>query len=259
MPIAIMFGVTIAVGATMMTSGLPADAEVTEVQLVKAYPHDQASFCQGLVVFNGALLEGTGQYERSRLRLVDMESGVPSIDIPLANNVFGEGVTVWQNTILQLTWKNGYLITYDASTFRQTGTVPLNKIDRSLAEGWGITHDGKHLIISDGSAVLRFVDPSTYRLIKRVHVKDGRRAVTNLNELEFVNGEVFANVWYKDQIARIDPNTGKVNSWLNLAPLRPAVVRNDKEAVLNGIAWDADKKRLFVTGKNWPALYEVSF
>ncbi len=259
MPIAILLVASVAVAATVLNGSAAATAPVTDVQLVKAFPHDTSSFCQGLVVFKGDILEGTGQYNQSRLRLVDLETGRPKIDIPLAGNIFGEGVTVWENTILQLTWRNGYLITYDAETFRKTGTIALNKIDRSLYEGWGITHDGRHLIISDGSATLRFVDPKTFRLVKQVLVRDGRRTVSNLNELEFVNGEVFANIWYKDQIARIDPATGRVTGWLNVAALRPASVRNDKEAALNGIAWEPTTKRLFVTGKNWPALYEISF
>lgn len=259
MPIAILLAACIAVGGTLLSSGAPSTTPVIDVQIVNAFPHDTTSFCQGLVVFNGALLEGTGQYEHSRLRLVDLESGRPSVDIALPDNVFGEGVTVWENTILQLTWKNGYLITYDAKTFQKNGYVELKKIDPSLYEGWGITHDGQHLIISDGSATLRYVDPKTFRLVKRVQVKDGRRSVSKLNELEFVNGEIFANIWYKDQIARIDPTNGQVTGWLNVAPLRPAAVRNDREAALNGIAWDASSKRLFITGKNWPTVYEVSF
>ena len=257
MPIAILMAASIVAAGTLLPSG--ATAPVTDVQIVNTFPHDTSSFCQGLVVFNGALLEGTGQYQHSRLRLVDLKSGRPSVDIALPDNVFGEGVTVWQNMILQLTWKNGFLITYDATTFKKTGTVELRKIDRSLYQGWGITHDGQHLIISDGSATLRFVDPRTFRLIKKVQVKDGRRSVSKLNELEFVNGQIFANIWYKDQIACIDPASGQVTAWLNVAPLRPAAVRNDKEAALNGIAWDASSKRLFITGKNWPAVFEVSF
>jgi len=232
---------------------------VTPVKVVAVYPHDHTAFCQGLVVHDGKLLEGTGQYQHSRLRIVDLQTGRPTTDIPLPDDVFGEGITVWNNTIIQLTWRNGYLITWDATTLQRTGTVALRQIDRTLTEGWGITHDGTHLIISDGSAVLRLVDPKTFRTVRRLRIKDGFRSVDQLNELEFVNGEILANVWYRDQIARINPDTGKVIGWLDLSALSPKEVARNREAVLNGIAWDATNKRLFVTGKHWPKLYEIAF
>jgi glutamine cyclotransferase len=259
MPILVLLIAALAAGASLLTPSVPSGPPVQPVKVVHTYPHDQTSFCQGLVVHNGKILEGTGHYNQSRLRSVDLLTGKPDLDIALPADVFGEGVTVWENTIIQLTWKNGYLITYDATTFERTGTVALKQIDASLREGWGITHNGQHLIISDGSSVLRMVDPKTWRVVRRLHVKNGFRSVGQLNELEFVNGEIFANVWYKDQIARIDPETGRVTSWLELAPLRPPELARSREAVLNGIAWDAVGKRLFVTGKNWPTLYEVSF
>lgn len=229
------------------------------VQLVQAYPHDPGAFCQGLVIHKGRLLEGTGQYNESRLRLVDIASGKPVYQVDLPGDVFGEGVTVWKDTIIQLTWRNGYLITYDARTFRRKGTVVLRRIDRSLKEGWGITHDGTHLIVSDGTPTLRFLDPETFRLVRKVYVREGRRGVDELNELEFVNGEILANVWYHDRIARIDPATGQVTGWLDVSALRPAAVRNDREAALNGIAWDSVGKRLYVTGKNWPTMLHVRY
>jgi glutamine cyclotransferase len=251
---------TVAAGAAMLSPGAStAAAPVQTVRLVKTFPHDRNSFCQGLVMLNGAILEGTGQYNRSRLRLVDLPTGKPTVDVALPGNVFGEGVTVWKNRILQLTWKNGYLLTYDSATLQRTGSVQYRTIDRNLYEGWGITHDGTHLIISDGSSTLRFVDPETFRMVRRLRVKDGFRGVSKLNELEFVNGEILANVWYKDRIARIDPDSGRVVGWLDLRALRPPTLRNDREAVLNGIAWDAVSQRLFVTGKNWPTLLEISF
>ena len=257
MPIVILLSAGAALGTMLFPSD--AGAPVQPVRVVNSYPHDARSFSQGLVMHKGGILEGTGHYGESRLRLLDVETGTPSVDIPLPANEFGEGVTVWQNTILQLTWKRGYIIQYDANTMARIGTIPLRRIDSSLRQGWGITHDGTNLIISDGSQILRFVDPTTFRLRKRIRVRDGRQYVPKLNELEFINGEIFANVWYRDQIARIDPETGMVNSWLELKPLRPAAVKRSKEAVLNGIAWDAQSRRLFVTGKNWPTLYEIEF
>ncbi len=259
MPLAVLLIAVVAAGASWLAPASSAGAPVEPVKVVHAYPHDKTSFCQGLVVHNGKILEGTGHYNQSRLRAVDLLTGKPDIDIALPGDVFGEGITVWENTIIQLTWKNGYLITYDGTTFERTGTVPMKQIDSTLREGWGITHNGTHLIISDGSSTLRLVDPQTFRVVKRLRVKDGFRSVSQINELEFVNGEIFANVWYKDHIARIDPETGRVNGWLDLSALRPPELARSREAVLNGIAWDATSKRLFVTGKNWPVLYEISY
>jgi glutaminyl-peptide cyclotransferase len=259
-PLVVLFLAAVAASAAMLSpAASTAAAPVDTVKLVNTFPHDRSSFCQGLVVLNGAILEGTGQYNRSRLRLVDLATGKATKEIALPGNVFGEGVTVWKNRILQLTWKNGYLLTYDSATLQRTGSVQYRSIDRSLYEGWGITHDGTHLIISDGSSTLRFVDPETFRMARRLRVKDGFRGVSKLNELEYVNGEILANVWYKDRIARIDPSSGRVLGWLDLRALRPAALRNEREAVLNGIAWDAAAQRLFVTGKNWPTLLEIKY
>ena len=259
-PLVVLVLAAVAASAAMLSPGAATTAApVISVKVVNTFPHDSTSFCQGLVVLNGAILEGTGQYNRSRLRLVDLSTGKPTVDVALPGNVFGEGVTVWKNTILQLTWKNGYLLTYDSTTLKRTGSVKYRSIDRNLYEGWGITHDGIHLIISDGSSTLRFVDPETFKTVRRLRVKDGFLGVSNLNELEYVNGEILANVWYKDRIARIDPESGRVLGWLDLRPLRPAALRNDREAVLNGIAWDPVGQRLFVTGKNWPTLLEITY
>ena len=258
MPAAILLTAATALGAVMWSSGA-GDAPIIPVKLVQSYPHDPSSFVQGLIVHNGQLMEGTGHYGESRLRTVDLETGRPIVDRALNGNEFGEGICVWDNTILQLTWKAGYIILWDAKTMKRTGYVRLSDIDRRLKQGWGITHDGTHLIISDGSADLRFVDPKTFRMVRRLRIRDGSRSVSNLNELEFVNGQVFANIWYKDLIAQIDPKTGRVKGWLDLRPVRPAAVRGQREAVLNGIAYDKQKKRLFVTGKNWPLLHEIRF
>jgi len=262
LPFAVLAAAVIAAGVAMLTPGsgaASAAATVIDAKLVQAYPHDETAFCQGLAFHESQLLEGTGQYGRSRLRLVDLETGRPRIDVPLANNVFGEGVTVWKDRILQLTWQNGYVIVYDANTLRQTGTVAYRDIDPKLREGWGLTHDGTHLILSDGTSLLRFIDPERWVTVKSMRVKSGFRSVDKLNELEYINGEIFANVWYQDRIARIDPESGRVTSWLDVSKLRPRSVRRNREAVLNGIAWDAQQQRLFVTGKNWPKLFEIRY
>ncbi len=252
--------VAVVAGASLLVpeSSAGAAPPVTRATLVQAYPHDPTAFCQGLVVYDGQLLEGTGQYSHSRLRRVDIESGRSVADQKLGSEIFGEGITVWKDTVLQLTWRNGYLITYDAKTLQKTGTVRYSAIDRSLREGWGIAHDGHSLIISDGSSTMRFVNPETFRLERTLTVRAGSRALSKLNELEFVNGQIYANVWYDDRIACIDAENGAVTGWIELSHLRPREVRGNREAVLNGIAWDEKSGRLFVTGKHWPKLFEIS-
>ncbi len=259
MPCAVLI-VAIAAGASLLFTESSAGAAppVIKAELVRAYPHDPTAFCQGLVLYDGKLLEGTGQYSHSRLRQVEIETGRSVFEQKLASEVFGEGITVWKDTVLQLTWRNGYLITYDAQTLQRTGTVRYAGIDPGLREGWGISHDGHSLIISDGSSALRFVDPETFTLERTLNVRSGARALSKLNELEFVNGQIFANVWYEDRIACIDPETGAVSEWIDVSHLRPREVRGNREAVLNGIAWDEKSGRLFVTGKHWPKLFEIS-
>jgi glutamine cyclotransferase len=230
---------------------------ILRAELIQTFPHDDTAFCQGLVFRDGWLLEGTGQYSRSRLRAVEITSGRSAREVRLSNDVFGEGITVWKDTLLQLTWRNGFVITWNPDTLERTGSVPYAKIDKSLREGWGITHDGHSLIISDGTADLRFVNPDTWRLERTVKVRAAGRPLTKLNELEFVNGRILANVWYDDRIAIIDPESGNVERWLDVSHLRPDAVRGEKEFVLNGIAWDERGGRLFVTGKHWPALFEI--
>lgn len=234
-----------------------ASPPVTKGQVVKQYPHDRTAFCQGLVAFEGRLLEGTGQYQRSMLRLVDLDTGKSIIDQQNADDVFGEGITVWKDRVYQLTWRNGYMLAYDARTLQRTGYVRYRDIDPRLKEGWGLTHDGHSLILSDGSADLRFINPDTFKLEKKLRVKTGLKSISNLNELEFVNGRIFANIWYEDRIACIDPDSGAVSEWIDLAHIRPPEVKNNREAVLNGIAWDEKTRRLFVTGKHWPSLFEI--
>ena len=205
------------------------------------------------------MLEGTGRYQQSTLRQVDLTTGQVQIRVPLPANVFGEGIAVCGNEVLQLTWRSGHLIVYDAKTMNQKTTVSYRQIDPRFHEGWGVTYDGKHIVISDGTSYLRFVDPTTWKMVRKLRVKSGARPVSKLNELEYVNGEILANVWYSTQIARIDPKTGSVSSWLELKDIRPASVRRNREAVLNGIAWDELNRRLYVTGKLWPNLYEIRY
>lgn len=219
-------------------------------KVVAAYPHDREAFTQGLFWLDGFLYESTGQIGESTLRRVNLEDGrvVQSTDMPA--NVFGEGSTPWGDQIISLTWQDGIGYRWDRKSFQQVGTW------RYPGEGWGLTQNGREIIMSDGSAQLRFLDPATLQERRRLTVTMGGRPVDRLNELEFINGEVFANVWQTAQIVRIDPASGNVTGIIDLTPL----VRENgggNADVLNGIAYDAERDRLFVTGKNWPRLYEI--
>ena len=219
--------------------------------LTRTYPHSQDAYCQGLVFQDGFLFEGTGNYGESSLRKVELETGKVLQERKLDARLFGEGITIWKDQIIQLTWKSRQAIVYDLKTFQQQGRFAYR------GEGWGLTHDGKQLIMSDGSATLQFLDPKTFKVQRQLTVRDGRRRITNLNELEYVEGEIYANIWYDDRIARISPQTGKVIGWLDLSRLYPQSQRPHRDAVLNGIAYDAQQRRLLVTGKHWPRLYEI--
>jgi glutaminyl-peptide cyclotransferase len=218
-------------------------------QVVNTFPHDPGAFTQGLVFHEGVLLESTGKYGEPTLRRVDIETGRVVQSHSLAPDLFGEGITVFGKRIYQLTWRSGLAIVYDHQTFEELGRL------RYEGEGWGLTNDGTHLIMSDGSATLRFVDPEDFRVVRRLLVHSRGRRLNRLNELQYIHGQIYANVWYRDEIARISPETGEVTGWIDLRTLWPN--RRDREAVLNGIAYDAERDRLFVTGKNWPRLYEI--
>ncbi|MFK7821865.1 MAG: glutaminyl-peptide cyclotransferase [Planctomycetaceae bacterium] len=225
---------------------------VFSVKVVAKYPHDSQAFTQGLVVDGDLLIEGTGQLGESTLREVHLKTGKVKRRVKLADQVFGEGVTVLNGKIYQLTWKHNIAYVYDRATMKY------EKMHRYEGEGWGLTNDGKHLILSDGTDTLRFIDPATFKVHRRLRVRGENNApLRDINELEFVKGEIFANIWYQDHIARINPKTGRVKSWLDLRPIRPQAVKFDREAALNGIAWDPKSEKLFVTGKDWPALFEI--
>jgi glutaminyl-peptide cyclotransferase len=218
---------------------------------VKSYPHDPQAFTQGLVFHEDGLYESTGLEGQSSLRRVELETGKVLDRVNLDARLFGEGLALVEDELFQLTWQNGVCLVYDRKTLRKKRTHQYE------GEGWGLAFDGKHLILSDGSFTLRFLDPKTFRVEHRVVVTLGGKKLGDLNELEYVNGEVWANVWFKDYLARIDPKTGKVNSVVDLAALWPWKQRTDDGQVLNGIAHDPKGKRLFVTGKNWPKLHEI--
>ena len=220
-------------------------------QVLHAYPHDSQAFTQGLIYLDGHLYESTGIKGQSSLRMDDLETGrlLEFADVP--DKYFAEGLTNWGSTLIQLTWQSHVALVYDRATFHLLRTLPYP------GEGWGLTQDGTHLILSDGTDQLRLLDPATFREIRRITVKDRGVPVKELNELEFIHGEIYANIWHSDRIARISPANGKVLGWIDLTNLLPAAQRSNPEAVLNGIAWDSAQDRLFVTGKLWPKVFEI--
>jgi len=230
----------------------PAAPSVDSYQIENTYPHDPAAFTQGLVFDNGILYEGTGLWGESTLRQVALESGLVLRSVSLEDQYFGEGITVFGDRIFQLTWQEGTGFVYDKNSFErlQTFTYP--------HEGWGITHDGQRLIVSDGTPTIRFWDPNTLQEISRITVRDENGPINRLNELEFINGEIWANIWLTDLIARIDPATGAVRGYIDLAGILDSSTLSQPVDVLNGIAYDATTGRIFVTGKLWPSLFEIS-
>jgi glutaminyl-peptide cyclotransferase len=220
-------------------------------RVVNTYPHDKAAFTQGLEYRDGFLYEGTGYSGRSSFRRVALATGnvIQKFDVP--QPFFGEGITVLGQQIFELTYTTETGFVYDKSTLR------LLRSFNYPGEGWGLTNDGKQLYMSDGSSQIRVWDPSTLKEIRRITVKDGAREIRDLNELEFVKGEIYANVWHEDRIARISPADGSVLGWIDLTNILPNSEHPDPEAVLNGIAYDAAGDRLFVTGKLWPKIFEI--
>jgi glutamine cyclotransferase len=227
-----------------------APTPVSGYRVVNAYPHDPDAYTQGLIVRNGVLFESTGRNGHSTLRKVKLETGAVLQQRQVDSQHFAEGLTEWKGRLFQLTWQSNVAFVYDLATFAPVRTL------RYPGEGWGLTASPEGLILSDGTADLRVLDPETFREIRRVTVRDGGAPIDQLNELEFVRGEVWANVWHTNRIARIAPQTGRVVGWIDLSGLM-STYRLEAEAVLNGIAYDAGTQRLFVTGKLWPRLFEI--
>jgi glutamine cyclotransferase len=220
-------------------------------RVVNVYPHDRQAYTQGLIWCDGFLYEGTGLHGASSLRKVRLETGRVVEQRSLDRQYFGEGITEWGGRLLQLTWNSNRGFIYDRSGLKLRGTF------RYQGEGWGLTHDRDRLIMSDGTATLRFLDPKTLRETGRLNVHDSGAPLADLNELEFVRGEIFANIYRTDWIARISPQTGAVTGWIDLRGLLPEADRRIPVDVLNGIAYDAGRNRFFVTGKLWPKLFEI--
>jgi glutamine cyclotransferase len=236
---------------SIVDSPTPPVITVLTYKVVNTYPHDRGAFTQGLVFESGVLYEGTGLHGRSTLRRVELETGDVLQMRELPEQFFGEGVTIYGNEIIQLTWQSNVGFVYDKESFE------LIKEFNYPTEGWGITHDGERLIMSDGTSTIHFLDPETFEEIGLIEVRDNEGPVIRLNELEYIQGEIYANVWQTDRIARIAPQTGQVTGWIELKELLSPEDRSEPVDVLNGIAYDAANDRLFVTGKLWPRLFEI--
>jgi glutamine cyclotransferase len=220
--------------------------------VVRVFPHDTSAYTQGLAYRDGFLYEGTGRTGQSSLRKVRLETGEVVQRVELSSEYFGEGITILHDKVFQLTWKSETGFVYDLNGFHLLRKVSYR------GEGWGLATDGRDLFLSDGTSQIRVLDAETFHEKRRIRVHDGRAAVDELNELEFVDGQIFANVWHTNRIARISPHTGEIVGWIDLAGILSSVYRLDPEAVLNGIAYDPLRERLFVTGKLWPSIFEIT-
>ncbi len=223
-------------------------------EIVKAYPHDTGAYTQGLLIVDGVLYESTGRLGESSVRIVDLETGKPEKVRPISSSLFGEGLAAVGGVLYQITWKAGRALVFDRETLR-----PLEYEYRYDGEGWGLTTSPEGLVMSDGTTdVIQFLNPKGFKVLRTIEVSDGGRPVYDLNELEWINGEIWANVWKSDRVARIDPETGKVLAWIDFSGLLGGLrVGSPTEDVLNGIAYDADTGNIYVTGKRWPRLFHV--
>lgn len=227
------------------------DVPVYTYEVLNSWPHDPKAFTQGLVFYDKHLYESTGHLGTSSLRKVELKSGKVKKKFDVPDEYFAEGITIFQNKVFQLTWQSHKCFVYDVKSFRL-----LNEFHHA-GEGWGLTNDDKWLIMSDGTNQLRFLDPQTFLPVRTVSVFDHGQPLLDINELEYINGEIYANIWHSDRIVRIDPTSGRILSWIDLSGLRPSDVEDDPDNVLNGIAYDPHDDRLFVTGKRWTKLFEI--
>lgn len=238
--------------ASVSQTAAPAEVPVEAARILATHPHDTGAFTQGLFFADGALFESTGQHGESVIREVDLATGKAKREVRLPREYFGEGSTAWGKTIVSLTWKQGKGFRWDRKTLRRIGEFSYQ------GEGWGLTQDGRSLILSDGTPELRFLDPVTFAEQRRITVTYQGRPIRRLNELEVVGGEILANIWHQDLIVRIDPASGVIIGVMDLRELAASVAVRDSESVLNGIAYDDKSGKLYVTGKNWPSLFEIA-
>lgn len=237
--------------ATANSNSSTADVPTYTYEVVNTYPHARDAYTQGLIFQDGILWESTGERGRSSLRKVDLKTGkvLKKVDVPL--EFFAEGMTVLDGKVYQLTWQEHKGFIYDAETLKKLGEFSYQ------GEGWGLTHDGESLIMSDGTNQLRFLHPNTLQVKRTISVFDKGEPLAQLNELEFIRGEIWANIWQTDKIVQLDPQTGKILGWIDLTGLLPTRDYTPETDVLNGIAYDKEGDRLFVTGKLWPKLFEI--
>jgi glutamine cyclotransferase len=247
--VALGLGVTACTPSSQSAENGP--APVHGYTVVNVYPHDPGAFTQGLLYHEGTLFEGTGIRGASDIREVELESGDVIRKREIADRYFGEGIALWGDTLIQLTWQSNVGFVYERASFERVDDFSYP------TEGWGLTHDGERLIMSDGTSSLYFLDPETFDRRGRVTVRDDGEPIDQLNELEFIDGRVYANVWQTDRIAIVDPQNGHVDAWIDLSGLLAPEDRTPRTDVLNGIAHDPEGDRLFVTGKYWPKLFEI--
>ena len=247
----LLVGVIIAsLSYTQLTQPYEPDPEHAYT-IINTFPHDPEAFTQGLVFNGGRLYERTGLRGQSSIRIVEPETGEVTRIHRLPPEYFGEGITIHGDRIIQVTWQSRVGFVYDISSLEALGSFEI------ASEGWGLTSDGSSLILSAGTSTLRFIDPETFQETQTVEVRDGDEAVTKINELEYIDGEIYANIWQTDMIARIDPLGGSVLGWLDLGGLREHIDDESSIDVLNGIAYDDETGHLFVTGKLWPLMFEI--
>ena len=226
-------------------------APISLINVISTFPHDPKAFTQGLLYYNGYLYESTGLNGKSAIRKVNIKSAKVLQEFKLDQNYFAEGITIYNNKIYQLTWKNNIVFVYNLSNFKLLDQYTYS------GEGWGITTDGQNLFKSNGTAVIDCIDPEHFTVVRKIYVHDGNTEIGNLNELEFIRGEVWANIFMESVIVRISPKTGEVLGWIDLSKLYNLLPVNSSVDVLNGIAYDQDNDRLFVTGKFWPKIFEI--
>jgi len=247
----IIIVIVVAAALALMSGnqGQPADSPVLYTyRIINTYPHDTSAFTEGLLIENGAVYESTGEWGTSSLRRVDLQNGSVLQEYKLPSEYFCEGLTAVNGSLIQLTWQNHIGFIYDLQTFQLQSNFSY------ATEGWGLTYDGSRLIMSDGTSTLYFLDPANHQVVGQVTVKDGDTDITRINELEYVNGNVYANIWQTTKIAIINPSSGQVKGWIELGGLYQPRGPDD---VLNGIAYDKQSGSLFVTGKEWPNLYQI--
>jgi glutamine cyclotransferase len=241
---------SLALALVFLSAGCAA-APVSSYRVVARYPHSTDSYTEGFFYLDGLFYEGTGMNGRSAVMAIEPKTGRVLQKLSLAPQYFGEGIVDWGPNLYEWTWQSHLCFVYDRFTLR------LVKQFSYSGEGWGMTHSAKEIITSDGTATLRFRDPNTFKETRHIVVKDGGQTISQLNELEYIQGEIFANVWHTERIARISPVDGRVIGWIDLTGLLPENQKVNAESVLNGIAYDAKRNRIFVTGKQWPTIFEI--